>query len=194
MKILVFVVMCVVLVACSPVPKIIDGCGEFGNAKPNDKKERQLYQLKNRYTAPTPEQTKGIELDSILERGNDSTRWSNDSGAIIEGVLIDTMKGGDESCNCYNTMLHDTHLYIGKKKGVHKESCMVCEVTPRWRSLLKPTLDSLRIGDSVRITGWMMWDTRHIAESRNTRENGDVVERKTAWEIHPITNIENLKH
>ena len=59
------------------------------------------------------------------------------------------------------------------------------------------TLDKLRHatqqGDSVRISGWLMFDPEHYDQMyrydpANTSKSGKY--RATLWEIHPITRLE----
>ena len=153
MKIIILAFVGFVSIANAQAPKTIHGCDTNGIYRNSN--ERKLNVLKNRYSAPKPNEiNRKISLDSILRLRKDQTRWINNEGATIEGVLIDIENEGDESCNCYNPNLHDTHLSIGKKKGVPKTSSMVCEITPRWQKALRSVLDSLRVGDSVSITGW----------------------------------------
>ena len=77
---------------------------------------------------------------------------------------------------------------------------MIVEVTPRWRPAIARSgvdweTDTLRqrlLGRCVRITGWLLFDREHRAQSENTGRPGESVWRATAWEIHPITRIETL--
>jgi hypothetical protein len=48
-------------------------------------------------------------------------------------------------------------------------------------------------GDSVRISGWLMYDPEHFAQTSNydpAHPSGGVKVRATLWEVHPVTRIE----
>jgi hypothetical protein len=75
-----------------------------------------------------------------------------------------------------------------------KSKMMVIEITPKIRATKpgrwSPANIASLAGRKVRITGWLMFDAIHKNVARNTSTNHNVViQRATAWEIHPVTHI-----
>jgi hypothetical protein len=54
--------------------------------------------------------------------------------------------------------------------------------------MLRKTL----LGRWVKFTGWMLFDIEHSDEAENTKPGRTRNWRGTAWEIHPITDIQVL--
>ena len=140
-----------------------------------------------------------------MNSGDDTHRWSTNRGATIEGYVFFVKPGGAETCNCHasDKTLYDTHieLTVGSLPSETDGSQQVIvEVTPRIRDLMNKqhidwstkTLKKTIQGQRVRITGWMFWDDEHRNKSENTNPHDSSNWRATAWEIHPITNIEIL--
>jgi hypothetical protein len=177
-----------------------NGCPMEGDAR--SQAVRALNRLKNRYTAPTPEQTNPkITLAAILAPGNDIGRWKVKDGAQILGYVYDVKPGGIETVNCHARDLasRDTHIELvldPMNTGAAKR--MIVEVTPRWRVLILAqgedwSTRALRdkfLGRWVQVTGWMLFDVEHKNEAENTAPGRPRNWRATAWEIHPVTAIE----
>jgi hypothetical protein len=177
-----------------------NGCPMEGDAR--SAAVRALNRLKNRYTAPMPEQINPkITLASILAPGDDIGRWRVSQGATITGYVYDVKPGRIETVNCHAWDLadRDTHIELvldPMNTGAAKR--MIVEVTPRWRVLMGAqgvdwSTRALRdkfLGRWVRVTRWMLFDVEHKNEAENTAPGRPRNWRATAWEIHPVTSIE----
>jgi hypothetical protein len=108
------------------------------------------------------------------------------------------MYEGGESCNCYakDAAHHDIHLLIKSSRSADsKGECIVVEITP-WTKTLFPDLtvgylNSIK-DHKVQITGWLMYDTEHTNVSVATNPDLENPHRGTVWEVHPITEFEDL--
>jgi len=179
---------------------VFDGCGMDGSAKTANLKK--LNQLKNRYAAPQPNEVdQSITLSTILVPGDDKTRWSPTSGAEVTGFVLDVKPGGGETCNCGKTdAVHtDTHIeLVLHATDTATTQSMVVEVTPRLRAIMgasgtdwsTKTLRKQLRHKWVKIRGWMMFDSQHSNAAENTNPGGARNWRATAWEIHPVTDIQ----
>lgn len=180
------------------------GCGPTGTAKSTCGKA--LDKLKNRWRTPGPSKP-AITLDAILATGDDTKRFSSNDGASIAGYVSSVEHGGvKESCNCARTDLQDIHIYVVRDPSDAGTPArrVVVEITPRGQHLHPEwTFDWAQKNLThkwVRFTGWMLFDTMHSAESENTKKQpqqcGDLkvneIWRATAWEIHPVTDLEIL--
>ena len=75
---------------------------------------------------------------------------------------------------------------------------MVVEVTPRLRAIMgtsgtdwsTKTLRKQLRGEWIKVQGWMMFDAQHANAAENTNPGGANNWRATAWEIHPVTDIQ----
>lgn len=164
---------------------------------------QSLNLLKNRYVAPTPTQIDSlITLAAMLAPGDDATRFAQDKGVEIVGVVTDVQVGGTETTNCdANTLPYrDTHIRIAVTRDAPENRRVVVEITPRWREAMNAvgvdwstaTLTNTLIGRTVRVQGWLLFDTEHAKESENTNPGNPKNWRATAWEVHPITFLEVL--
>jgi hypothetical protein len=177
-----------------------NGCPMEGDAR--SAAVRALNRLKNRYTAPKPEQINPkITLATVLAPGSDIGRWKVKDAAEITGYVYDVKPGGVETVNCHARGLadRDTHIELvldPMAAGATKR--MIVEVTPRWRVLMMAqgvdwstrALRDKYLGRWVRVTGWMLFDVEHKNEAENTAPRRPRNWRATAWEIHPVTSIE----
>lgn len=163
---------------------------------------RALNRLKNRVTAPTPaEINPKVTLAAVLAPGNDIGRWKVRYGAEVTGYVDDVKVGGIETVNCHahTPQYRDTHIELvldPMDSGAVQR--VIVEVTPRWRAMMAEkgvdwSTRALRdrfLGRWVKVTGWMLFDVEHKNESENTAQGRPRNWRATAWEIHPVTNIE----
>ena len=171
-------------IACDP---------STGSAKPNTL-PYTLNPYKNRTTAPT--KVNPISLNNVLAEGNDTNRFKDSEGAVIEGYVISTKLEGKESCNCesMDPSHRDFHIYIARSPTeTNKAKMMVVEVTPKVRAIKGSTWSRAKIaklkGHKVKFTGWLFFDQEHENVALNTNPNGQTIERATVWEIHPITEF-----
>ncbi|GAC1516588.1 MAG: hypothetical protein NVS1B4_12350 [Gemmatimonadaceae bacterium] len=156
-----------------------------------------------------------------LKHRSGSAPWSADDLAVLaryEGLPIavagflsgakEEVPGRDaagnvrkgESTNCgENTPAHvDWHMYLTREPHQKTRSSIVVETTPRVRPNHPAwTLDGMKQlaanGDSVRVSGWLMFDPEHwdqMWQYRGAADTTGIKARVTLWEIHPITKIE----
>lgn len=187
-----------------PIPasgpdSIYRGCSVLGNAQTAAR--RELNRQKNRLTTPAAaDLDPAVTLAAMLVPGDDRARWSVERAAVIEGVVVDVKKGGQETVNCGESdeLYRDTHIEIALQGGnPAKRERVIVEVTPRWRAFLKlqgedwttATLRTRLLGRWVQFTGWLFFDDEHDDESENTTPGRALNWRATAWELHPVTRI-----
>lgn len=160
---------------------------------------RELNPFKNRQDAPPVEKINpAATLSAVLAPGEDLNRWSRDSGAIFEGVVVGVKVGGIESVNCHaHDALHrDTHIELALDAGAPSRQRVIVEVTPHLRQEMAVIADwstsALKkqlLNHRVRITGWMFDDLEHRPQAENSNPGGASNWRASVWEIHPVTGI-----
>jgi len=163
---------------------------------------KNLNHLKNRYTVPTgAEIDHSITLSALLAPGDDKTRWNSTSGAEITGFVLDVKPGGKETCNCGKTdPVHtDAHIeLVLHATDTAMTQSVVVEVTPRLRAIMEAngtdwSTTNLRTQFRhkwAKVRGWMTFDSQHGYAAENTNPGGANNWRATAWEIHPVTDIQ----
>jgi hypothetical protein len=159
---------------------------------------REHHRLKNRTTLPqAADFDPRVTLDGLLQRGNDTSRWSTDRAARIQGLVIDVSYAGPEAANCWNPCRRDIHILMANRKEAPKIEQVVLEVTPKLRDWAaqqgidwsEETLRSQLVGHWCEFAGWLYFDAGHDEESENIAPGNSKNWRGTAWEIHPITGI-----
>ncbi len=179
-----------------------DGCKLDGTA--TTARLKNLNQLKNRYAVPQDNQiNRSITLSALLAPGDDKTRWSSTSGAEVTGFVLDVKPGGGETCNCGKTdAAHiDAHIeLVLNSSDTAGTQSVVVEVTPRLRAIMgtsgtdwsTKTLQKQFRHKWVKVRGWMTFDSQHASAAENTNPGGASNWRATAWEIHPVTDIQSV--
>jgi hypothetical protein len=166
------------------------------------RERRDFHRLKNRTTTPQAwDFDNGVTLTTLLQPGDDRTRWSNFRAARIEGYVVSVAPGPLELTNCYLPGRRDTHIHIGLRPDAPPSEQFVVETTPRMEDLAKRqggdwSEDALKgklLGRMVRFEGWLFFDTSHAGESENIAPRTAGNWRATAWEIHPVTKFEILE-
>src|SRR6185436_3515638 len=78
---------------------------------------RNLHRLKNRTALPqAADFDSRVTLEAILQRGDDTNRWSNDRAARIQGYVIDVEYARPEATNCFSPCRRDVHIAISNRK------------------------------------------------------------------------------
>lgn len=159
---------------------------------------RNLHYLKNRTALPRESDfDPRITLDALLQRGDDTNRWSTNRAARIQGEVIDVAYAGSEATNCFNPYRRDIHILVAMHKGAAKNEQVVVEVTPNFEEWARQqgidwseqTLHAQLVGHWCEFEGWLYFDVGHSEESENTAPNNPENWRATGWEIHPVTKI-----
>jgi hypothetical protein len=163
---------------------------------------RSLHRLKNRTAIPQPADFDSrVTLDALLEPGDDSSRWSNNRAARVQGLVIDVAYARPEATNCFNPCRRDIHIVIAKQNTTAKTEHVIVEVTPNLREWAvqqgtdwsEQTLQSQLVGHWCEFEGWLYLDAGHAEESENVHPQKPDNWRATAWEIHPVTKITVLR-
>ncbi len=199
-KIFIFIFFIILFSSISFAQEVYHGCGMDGSAR--SKKVKDLNELKNRFNFPEAKDfDKNVTLKAMLLPGNDLKRWNYHKAAEITGYIYNVKPGGIESCNCEakNLLYRDTHIELILNPNETAETKrVIVEVTPRIRAIMEKkginwTTQALRknfLGKWVKVQGWLMFDAEHAKQSGNTNPENTKDWRATAWEIHPVTNIE----
>jgi hypothetical protein len=163
---------------------------------------RHLHSLKNRTAVPQAgDFDSRVTLDALLQRGDDSSRWSTDRAARVQGLVVDVAHAGTEAANCFNPCRRDIHILIANRKEAPKTEQVVLEVTPKLRDWAavqgmdwsEQTLKAQLIGRWCEFEGWLYFDAGHAEESENIAPGNPENWRGTAWEVHPITKITMIR-
>ena len=162
---------------------------------------RHLLDLKGRTALPLPSQyDHRVTLDAMLARGPDRDRWSNERAAMVDGYLISARDGAIEFSNCLSFTDRDTHVDLALEPDAPPAKRMIVEIPPRMRAWARANgMDwSTRAlqkmaGTRVRVSGWLLFDEQHADEAENTRPGVDGNWRATAWELHPVTALAEIR-
>ena len=141
----------------------------------------------------------------------------------LTGWIVLAYPGPPETTNCGSPIFHDWHLEIFENPSDHAPqegdpTPIICEITPRTEQrihrdgiqlqslaafLRSPEVTYQATGHDackVRVTGYLLWDDDH----NGSADVGSTVQyfskngfhhpwRATAWEIHPVLNIEVIQ-
>lgn len=161
-----------------------------------------LHRLKNRTAFPqAADFDSRVTLEALLQRGNDTNRWSTDRAARLQGYVIDVAYARPEATNCFSPSRRDIHILIANRKDAPKSEQVVLEVTPNlsdWATAQgidwsERTLQQQLVGHWVEFEGWLYFDVGHAEEAENTAAGEPDNWRATSWEIHPITKITAIR-
>ena len=167
-------------------------CGPAGDATlPRE----MMANVRKNDTAQYPVDPK-ITIASFLSPGEDSHRFDLGRAASITGYVVKVQPGGIESCNCHarDAANRDTHIFVAiDRYHTWIKDCMVVEVTPRTRlshpDWTTPILRNRLRGRTVTFVGSIFWDAEHEQNAVNTNPSNRLSWRRTAWELHPVTDI-----
>lgn len=161
-------------------------------------KARALHRLKNRTALPQPSDfNRQISLSELLKPGDDSSRWSTQQAARIEGYVIDIAYARAEATNCFIPCRRDIHIAVANRKGAPQNEQIILEVTPNLREWAaqrgwdwsESALQKQLVGKWCQFEGWLYFDVGHAQEAENTAPLNPGNWRATAWEIHPVTKL-----
>jgi hypothetical protein len=163
---------------------------------------RALHRLKNRTVIPRDADfNPQISLDELLKPGDDSSRWSSQQAARIQGYVVAVAYARPEATNCFLPCRRDVHINIATRQGAPLTEQMIVEVTPNLREWAarqgwdwsEASLRAQLLGHWCEFEGWLYFDVGHAEESENTSPGNPTNWRATAWEIHPITKIRVIR-
>lgn len=195
-----------------PVEEVFTGssgvtCGAAGQTRPGGTLDTVTNPRKNRIDDAQGAHVLSLRtiesLPEDLSAPHNRTKWTAAQQAAVagfEGVavsatgfmsVVDT--SGDharhekaESCNCdlVGPDEVDWHIYLVPGAAASRSAAVVVELTPRVRRSHPGWSDAAlkAASDSVRVTGWLMYDPDHPDQVGKTRA--------TVWEIHPVTKLE----
>ena len=135
-----------------------------------------------------------VTLDKILAHGDDTKRFTQNTFTSIVGYVALVKRGGSETCNCHskNKSDWDTHIEIildAQHPGT--KNAMICEAT-RNGKIKYEDIAKLK-GKKVKVSGWLFFDEEHKQNSANVNPTGTDLWRCTCWELHPVTEIIEMK-
>jgi hypothetical protein len=160
-----------------------------------NKERREFQQLKNRTALPLQSDFETrVTLQTLLQPGDDRSRWANSRAAQLEGYVLAVYSGPLEAANCY--CRRDVHIMLGPRPDSPAREQVVLEVTPPMETTKESSLEKLQrelTGRRVHFQGWLFFDAVHAGESENTAPGRANNWRATAWELHPVTKIDVLK-
>ena len=179
----------------------ITGCGDLGDAELNTAKNNEA--VPTTVTDVTIAGIKAIGQPATFDTGSPRTgiKTLGEGRAVrVMGFLLRVKAEGGESCNCGLTRRAqtDVHLALVDQSDDSEVESITAEISPRvrqhqghdpkWQFRNVNDLES----DFVRVTGWLMLDTKHIPQAhRLPGERGNKgLTRATNWEVHPVTNLE----
>lgn len=107
-------------------------------------------------------------------------------------------KGESTNCGEFTAARVDWHIYLTKGPKQPHSQAIVVETTPRVRAqhrrwtpeLIQRSVDA---ADTVRVSGWLMFDPEHFDQMYEYAPHDTATKGKariTLWEIHPITKVE----
>jgi hypothetical protein len=195
---LLLAVVVVVLIAVSLI--LSRNCPSAGLAL--TRKARALHLLKNRTDMPRDvDFNSQVSLSELLKPGDDSSRWSTQQAARIEGYVVDVANARPEATNCFLPCRRDIHINVANRQGAPQNEQIVLEITPNLREWaarqgLEWSETSVRaqlLGHWCEFEGWLYFDVGHAEESENTASHKPGNWRATAWEVHPVTKFRVLR-
>lgn len=181
------------------------GCGENGDSDLNQAKNRTDTPSSGAVQHMTFTKMRALVQPARWDTGQDraSIKTAGKEGTPVElmGFLLKVRKGSAESCNCelsrtVNTDLHLVLVQNSDATDADEPTSITAEITPRVRAnghsdWIFKNVNDLE-GEFVRVTGWLMLDTKHIRQTHFLpNEHLDKgLKRSTNWEIHPVTKLE----
>jgi hypothetical protein len=164
---------------------------------------KALNRLRNRDKAPTERDIdKEISLAAMLAPGFDSNRFENEKAARISGFVVAVRLGGKTTANfkSVDPNKRDTNIEMALSKDAPRVQRVLAIINWRLREQMKAkgidwstkALQASLMGKWIEVTGWMLFNTQHIASAENTNPGHPNNWRATSWEIHPVTDIKVL--
>ena len=178
------------------------GCGENGDIELNKAKNRTDTPSEAALQHKTLASMRSLAQPHTWNTGDDRTaiRTPGKEGTPVDlrGFVLKVKPGGGESCNCdiTRTVVTYVHLVLGTATDDEEATSVTVEITPRVRANGHPNWLFKNVkdleGEYVRVTGWLMLDTKHIRQTQFLPNEGinKALVRATNWEVHPVTKLE----
>jgi hypothetical protein len=168
-----------------------DTCPVFGRSISDIGKH--VNTMKNRNIVPGKVNA-NITIDSILKgMPEDTGMYKPDECVTITGYVLGADDAGPESCNCFSrdSSKQNIVLYVGNSVFSGKDSVFVVEITAKYKANHLTSADVL-FGKKITVTGYMMYNFEMRKMALNACKKCRTTDRKTAWEICPVTDIQIL--
>lgn len=133
-----------------------------------------------------------ITLDTLLKgMPEDTGRFKTSEYITITGSVLGADDLGPESCNCFtkDSSMHNSVLYIGHSEFAGKDSVIAVEITAKYKATHKGFNSDLLFGHKVTISGYLLYNFDMKKYALNACKKCRTTDRKTAWEICPVTDI-----
>ena len=162
------------------------------------RRARELHRLKNRTALPqAADFDTRVTLESLLQPGDDTNRWSTERAARVQGLVVDVAYARPEATNCFSPCRRDIHILLANRKDAPQSEQIVLEVTPNLRDRAArqgidwsaETLKAQLVNHWCEFEGWLYFDAGHGEESEHIAPGNSSNWRATAWELHPVTKI-----
>ncbi len=155
---------------------------------------RNLHRLKNRTSIPhEADFDSRVNLNDLLQPGDDRNRWSTDRAGRVQGEVIDVAYARPEATNCWSLCRRDIHILLAARKGAARTEQIVLEVPPRLQESMtgwsEEKLHEQLVGHWCEFEGWLYFDEGHAEQAENAAPHEPANWRATAWELHPVTKI-----
>src|SRR5262245_27449154 len=166
-------------------------------------KVRDLNIQKARMTSPSDNDIDDtVTMESLEEPGDDTQRFDTGTAVSIAGYVMVVRDGGPGSSNCHSTDSADQDTVIELRSDGNVPDPghrVLAVVTPRWRAVMAKQgqdwstrgLRAKYLHQAIIVTGWLLFDFEAANRAANTAPLPNPgITRNTAWEIHPVTDIE----
>jgi hypothetical protein len=152
---------------------------------------RQIKTLRNRDISGIKINS-SITLDTILKGcPEDTARFRISDYVSITGFVlgIDEEPYSFHNSSNRDSASHNIRLFIGQSIYSWKDSVFVAELTKKYMALHPNLNPDIFIGRKIILTGYMMYNFETRQQALNAFKKSHKTDRKTAWEICPVTNI-----
>jgi len=133
-----------------------------------------------------------IVIDSILKgMPEDTGRYKPTDFVTVTGFVLGADGEGPESCNCFSkdSSTHNSVLYVGHSMLSGKDSVFAIEITAKYKAAHPHFNADALFGNKITISGYMMYNFDMKKYALNACKKCRTTDRKTAWEICPVTDV-----
>jgi hypothetical protein len=152
---------------------------------------KRINVMKNRSVTPGIVNI-NITIDTLLKgMPEDTGRFKPNEMATITGYVLGADDAGPEPCNCFSkdTAKHNVLLYVGHSLESGKDSVFVVEITSNYKNANRSFNADALFGKQITVTGYLMYNFDMKRYALNACKKCRTTDRKTAWEICPVTDV-----